>query len=501
MDPVALDHEFVQSLDLASAVEGAHPGNLFPSYVAWSAASLDGQVATETQASLGRSYRPQALEVVRVPKWDRSTRPAVDMPVEDRIVYAAISNSVRDSVHAGLVTFTGLAEEGQSYRDFEQFPLASDGVAYVLEADVASFYEYVDHQRLSNEVLGLTGKPELAEALADLLEVWMGRPFGLPQGPTPSSILADVYISPAGRTLHRAGLRFSRYSDDFRVLAGEWAEARRAQLILETALRAVGLVVAPRKLRTLKIETYRTALERANDPRVRTALRIPGAEELLAEEYPDDGEMSTPTTVEQALAADQVLRELIEEKRVGVTETRLARAALRRLGPLGTGVVYGNLGKLLSRYAHLTQWVSTNLRAAMGTDAEAAALEAIDTWLRRPWFRYPWQVGWLLYAANHAAGRHSSLGEWAAMAMFDEGLPWFARAQAAIAAGRHSDLPQVERYFDLWERAPDAARPDLLAAVVIRRPQWAEQFIEGARMSALLAKVADLPADDFREWL
>jgi hypothetical protein len=501
MDPVPFDPDLAQSLKLSTALDAADQGNLFPSSVGWAAAASDGDVASTIQASLGRTYRPELLEVVRVPKLDRSTRPAVDMPVEDRLVYAALCGALRDSVHPGLVTFTGLAEEGQTYADFERYPIGEEDVRYVLEADAASFYEYIEHERLAEEVLGLTGRPDLAQGIVEVLERWMGRSFGLPQGPASSSILADVYISPATRTLARAGLRFARYSDDFRILASNWPEARRAQLILEAALRQIGLVVAPRKLRTPKIETYRESLERARDPRLPPVVQVPGAEELLEEEYEPGAGPDVFATIEQALAASGIIGELVESRQVGVPETRLARAALRRVRHFGGEVVYENLPRLLSRYAHITQAVSANLRAAMGTDGESRALQSIEDWLRRPWFKYPWQVGWVLYAANHAREERSTLGEWAAENMFDQSLPWFVRAQAAIAAARHADLPSIDRFYDLWERATDAARPDLLAAVAIGEPAWSGQFIDGAKTSVLLARVADLPASDYREWL
>lgn len=236
--------------DLTATVDRARPGNLFPSGVGFHAARADRDSFVRTVDALirqGISVRP--LEIIRVPKADRSTRPAADMPVTDQLIYHTIVNTIKAHTYPGLVSFT-FGDGDTEYTQFEDFPLTQSNVAYVLMADAASFYEYVDHDLLSYEILGTTGDADLTEVLMQSLQEWMQAPRGLPQGPLASGPLADIYISPVARSMSRAGFRFSRYSDDFRVVAENWTEARQAQLSLETAMRVMGLALAPGKLRT-----------------------------------------------------------------------------------------------------------------------------------------------------------------------------------------------------------------------------------------------------------
>jgi len=133
--------------DLGAAVAEAVPGNLFPSGVGFNAARADAaQYVRAIRANARRGIDVRSVEIVRVPKGDRSTRPAADVPATDQHIYQAIATRLKDQLYPGLVTFTGEGTEA-GFADFEQFPLTVANVSYVLAADAASFYEYVDHDR------------------------------------------------------------------------------------------------------------------------------------------------------------------------------------------------------------------------------------------------------------------------------------------------------------------------------------------------------------------
>ena len=98
----------------------AQPGNLFPSRVAWSAVQDNARVIQVLDGSARTGLKASAIEIVPVPKADRATRSAADMPIEDQIVYAALVEAIRSELPDDLVGFTG---QNQSYADFERFPL------------------------------------------------------------------------------------------------------------------------------------------------------------------------------------------------------------------------------------------------------------------------------------------------------------------------------------------------------------------------------------------
>ena len=136
----------------------------------------------------------------------------------------------------------------------------------------------------------------------------------------------------------------------------------------------------------------------------------------------------------------------------------------------------------------------------MGTTAEQGVVAALLDWLEKSTFLYGWQVGWIAYGLSFSVSERASVGAWAADNMFADALPWFARGQAAIAAAISQALPSQSRFFDLFERAPEATKPDLVAAVSLSAASWKDRFLHGSTDSPLLAAVGSLPRDQSEEW-
>ena len=500
-EPIVFPATVLEEWDLDAAVNTTYPGNLLPSRVARSAATYGSNgLADIIAAKASFGYRSLPAEIVRVPKLDKTTRPAADLPFEDEVLYGALVSIVRQAIPSAFVDFTLDGEH--DYAAFERYPLTLDDTAYVVEADVAAFYQYIDHERLAYELIGLTGRDDVAEPLIRSIEGWMATPRGIPQGPTPSYVLADIYIAPAARALARAGFSFSRYSDDFRIAGRSWPEVKRAQEVLEASLYALGLVVAPKKLRGLKVETYRKYVERANDPRLQRATIREALDELEAEDYvPTAREPRRDVSTDEVRRAHEVFVDQSDADRVDNLSTRLIRRTLPILGSGVDPVVLPRLTRLMSRYAHLTQVTSTYLRFLMGTNEEGAAVNSIEQWLDGSTYRLPWQVGWILNAACFAQQPHSTLAEGALHVFASDRYPWFARGQAAICLAIHGRLPAVETFVDTYERAPTATRPDLVAAVVIDDPPWRESFVSGASDNPILRTVAALDQRNYMEWL
>ena len=485
IDPIELPG-IINREQLEAGLALTKPGNLFPSNVARNAVRNSATVLQVLEASLATGYRPRRIHLVQAPKWDTTTRPAADMAIDEQIVYASLVEYLKDRIHPDLVTFTGIDGEGQTYREFEEFPLTIEGAQYVLEADAASFYEYVDHERLALELLGLTGEAAASNALLALLEGWLGFQRGLPQGPSASGALADIYIAPASRALLRAGFRHSRFSDDFKVAARTWDEVRRAQLLLESAFRDLGLVIAAGKRRTPGIRTYKELFE---------------LYEQAEEEYTADGEAEEPLDEDEIASEIQLLRQCLSDDDVTIEWTRRVRRSFTRLGGSRSSAALPLMPRFLNRYPHITQSLAGYLENLMTGPSEEAALNTVVSWLRSSGFRYPWQIGWVLHAASFAGDRFAALGEWVAPVVFNDSYPWFVRGQAAISLALHGRLPSQEDYFNVYEAAPATTKPDLIAAVVIGSPTWKNEFLAGVRTEPLFEAATGLDAGAYRDWI
>ena len=292
----------------------------------------------------------------------------------------------------------------------------------------------------------------------------------------------------------------SRFSDDFRVPVGNWAAVKRAQLALEEAFYDIGLSVAPGKLKTPRIETYRQWLETVNDPRVTGAASVAALAAMENEEYFAGEWEPADVTDEQVAGAAEVLAEQRTALHVTVTTTRLVRRSIGLLASARSPRAVPLLSFLLTQYAHLTPAVCSYLSSIVQSDNEAAGVDAVVEQLTGPRSRMAWQVGWLLHALSLANTPRVDIAEVALPRLFDESLPWFARSAAARATAVHGALPPLDRYFGVYERATDAARPDLVSAVIVAEPSWKSRFLSGIGTDPLLRDITEHAPEEVRQW-
>lgn len=120
--------------------------------------------------------------------------------------------------------------------------------------DVRHYYPSIDAHRLGDVLLKLGADPFDVAAIRDYLLGWeeLWGVHGVPVGPEASGLLGNVYLVSVDRALRGAGVRFSRYTDDYRLwLAGpdQWEDARD---IVIAGVVALGLEVNPSKTRHMR---------------------------------------------------------------------------------------------------------------------------------------------------------------------------------------------------------------------------------------------------------
>lgn len=209
-------------------------------------------LADRLETLMRREHSPSAQDSVLARKAGRGSRPLPYVSLEDRLVYRAL-----------VSTLTARLPEVPGRRDYDTFsqsPLSSEDCRYVLKADVAAFYQYIDHERLIDEVVAQTGDDLAITASVELLQAGTGRRFGLPQMNAASDVLADVYIDPIRRSLLRSGLAVTRFADDFRVACRDYSEALSALEQIERAAFDLGLVLNEAKSSTPARSTYEESL-------------------------------------------------------------------------------------------------------------------------------------------------------------------------------------------------------------------------------------------------
>ncbi|MEW1911536.1 RNA-directed DNA polymerase [Kitasatospora sp. NPDC085895] len=186
-------------------------------------------------------------ETLAMPRKRFGPRPVTIATTPARIAYQSLVNHLGDALGPR-------SREGDNWDKHRDFALDS-GSDYVVKFDIASFYEYVDHDILRQSVLNQSLDPASTDMLGNVLQSVIGGTRGLPQLSTPSDHLADVYIAPLERRLARDGFTVSRYVDDFTVACADW---ETANIIIERSAeyaRSLGLVLSSEKTKINKRAT------------------------------------------------------------------------------------------------------------------------------------------------------------------------------------------------------------------------------------------------------
>jgi len=131
--------------------------------------------------------------------------------------------------------------------------LARNGKIWVLEGDIAKFFDTVDQILLMNRFLHEIRVPSLENLISRALQLEIGNldafsPFekdmfpradsGIPQGGVLSPLLANFYLYPFDRAMTDAGFSVVRYADDFVVMCESEQRARDAYSLAERVLQA-----------------------------------------------------------------------------------------------------------------------------------------------------------------------------------------------------------------------------------------------------------------------
>jgi hypothetical protein len=169
------------------------------------------------------------------------------------VLYRALVDLIAEALPGHL-------RERQPIEAFRRAPLGVESATFISKTDVASYYSYVDHDLLADELTAQTGDELAIVALTELLESVMGRRVGIPQVHKASDILGDTYIDRVRRRLRRRGYVTFTYSDDFRIASTSLGSARSALEACATEARELGLVLNERKTYTYGRDKYEDSL-------------------------------------------------------------------------------------------------------------------------------------------------------------------------------------------------------------------------------------------------
>jgi len=234
------------------------------------AAGVDGQSIERFAAQAERylrelhddlkdgSYRPSPIKRVEIPKGDGRTRPLGIPTVKDRIVQTALKMAIEPILEVEFRAGSYGFRPGRSCKDAlrEVDRLLKEGYAFVVDADLKSYFDTIPHDKLMALVAGRISDGRILSLLDGFLRqdimtdmaCWQPT-TGTPQGAVLSPLLANLYLHPLDLLMEESGHRMVRYADDFVILCRSEDEALAALRQVAAWVAANGLTLHPDKTR------------------------------------------------------------------------------------------------------------------------------------------------------------------------------------------------------------------------------------------------------------
>lgn len=190
------------------------------------------------EAKLRRGdYTPGAVRAVDIPKANGGTRTLGIPNVIDRMIQQAIHQVMSPAWEPDFSEHSHGFRPGRSAHDAvkEAQAYVIKGKTWVVDIDLKSFFDRVNHDKLMNLVARKVRDKSLLRLIGAFLRAPLRQPdgsqqkrtCGTPQGGPLSPLLANIYLDPLDKELETRGLAFVRYADDIAIFASSQRSAER----------------------------------------------------------------------------------------------------------------------------------------------------------------------------------------------------------------------------------------------------------------------------------